>query len=120
MSSEDHCAWDLLVVVEIPLYANKCHESSTQQQSQVHTNPVIIISDLSQSSPPEDNGGVVLSDESTKGTSFQASCNTSTVNQCMPTKREASDYHSIQSPCLHKAVCKAVIKLKHKAYDYSR
>ena len=82
MSSEDHYSWDLVEVVEIP-YANKCHESSTQQQSHVQTYPVIIISDLSQSSPLEDNDGVSLSYESTEGTSFQASCNTSAVNQCM-------------------------------------
>ena len=67
-----------------------------------YTNPMIMISDLSQSSPLEDNDDVSLSDESTKGTSFQASCNTSTFNHCMPTKQEVSDYHSIQPPSLHK------------------
>ena len=117
MSSEDHYAWDLVeVFVEIQ-YANKCHESSTQQHSHKQTYQVIIISDLSQSSPLEDNDGVSLSYESTEGTSFQASCNTSTVNQCVHTKKEVSDYHNIRLPCLHKTVYKAVIKLMHKAYD---
>ena len=120
VSSEDHYAWDLVeVVVEIP-YASKCHTSSTQQQSHVQTNPVTIISDLSQSSPLEDDDDVLLSDESTESTSFQASCNISTVKQSMPTKHEVSDYHSIRPPCLHKAVYKAVVKLKHKAYDNSK
>ena len=60
VSSENHYAWDLLeVVVEVP-YANKCHESSTQQQSHVQTNPVIIISDLSQSSPLGDNDDITF------------------------------------------------------------
>ena len=118
VSSEGHCAWDLVeVVVEIPYAKN---ESSTQQQSHVQTNPRIIISDLSISSPLEDNDDVSLSDESTEGTSFQASCNTSTVNQCMPTEQEVSDYHSIRPPCSHKAVCKPLIKLKHKASDNSK
>lgn len=119
VSSEDHYAWDLVeVVVEIP-YANKCNESSTQQQSHVQKDPVIISSDLSQHSPLEDNDDLSLSSGSTEGTSCLFSCNTSTVNQCMHTKQEVSDYHSIQSPCLQKAVCKAVIKLNHRTYDNS-
>ena len=117
VSSEDHYASGLIeVVVEIP-YAKICHKSSTQYQSHVQTNPMIIISDLSQSSLLVDNDDISLSDEISEGTSSQASCNTSTV---MPTKQEVSDYHGIQPSCLHKAVCKAVFKLKHKAYDNSR
>ena len=38
----------------------------------------------------------------------------------MRTEQEVSDYNSICPPCLHKAVCKAVIKLKHKAYDNTK
>ena len=117
VSSEDHYAWDL---VEVVVCKTKCHEISIQQQSHVQTNPVIIISDLFQPSPLEDNDDASLSDESTDGTSFQASCNTSTVNQCMPIKQKISDYHSIRPSCLHKVVCKAVIKLQHKAYDNSK
>ena len=120
VSSEDHYASGLIEVdVEIP-YAKICHESSTQYQSHVETNSMIIISDLSQSSLLEDNDDISFSDEITEGTSSQASCNTSTVNQCVPTKKEVSDYHGIQPSCLHKAVCKAVFKLKHKTYDNSR
>ena len=75
MKSIMDCAPAEWLLFEIP-YANKCLESSTQQQLHVQTYPVIIISDLSQSSPLEDTDGVLLSYESTEGTSFQASCNT--------------------------------------------
>ena len=119
VSFDANNAWDLEEVVVEIFYANKCHESSKQHQSHVQTNSVLIISNLSQSSPLEDNDDVSLSDESTEGMNLQASCNTRTVNQCTSTKQGVSDYHSIQTPCLHKVVYKAVIKLKRKAYDNS-